>query len=121
MIKCLDTYALVEIMHKNPKYSHLFSSEIAITSLTLAEFYGLLYKEFGEETAKMWLKRLKPIQRDIPLEIFIEAVQYRIDHSKENLSIFDCVGYIYSVQNKMRFVTGDKAFEKRPHVEFIRK
>ena len=121
MKKCLDTYALVEIMHKNSRFSHLLADDISIPSMTLAEFYGLLYREFGEETADFWLKRLKPICYDVQLEIFIDAIKYRIDNSKENLSIFDCVGYIYAVKNKMLFVTGDKAFRNRPHVEFIKK
>lgn len=121
MMKCLDTYALVEIMQRNKKYSHLLSEDIVVTAPTLAEFYGLLYKEFDEMTAQKWLKRLGTLCRDVSLDVFIEAVKYRIDHHKENLSVFDCVGYLFAVKNKMQFVTGDKAFEKRPHVEFIRK
>jgi hypothetical protein len=120
-MKCLDSYALVEIKERNPKFSYLLSEDTVITSLTLAEFIGLIYKESGNETAHVWLKRLSPMSRDVPLDVFVDAIKYRIDHHKENLSVFDCVGYIFSVKNKIKFVTGDKAFEKRPSVEFIKK
>ena len=44
----------------------------------------------------------------------------RIEHAKENLSFFDCVGYVFAQEHGLIFVTGDKAFEKREGVEYIK-
>ena len=49
----------------------------------------------------------------------IRAVRFRIDNNKQNLSFFDCVGYIFAVENSMKFVTGDREFKDKPQVEFL--
>ena len=117
---CLDTYALVEIGKGNPKFSVLLGKDFVITDLTMAEFYSLFYKENDERKAKYWYNKLSGYCRSVNIEILIKALKYRVDHKKENLSIFDCIGYIFSIENNLRFVTGDKAFEYKEGVEFIK-
>ena len=117
---CLDTYALAEISKGNPKFSILLNREFVIADFTMAEFYALLYKEHDEKTADYWHNKLEAYCQSVSRNILIKALKYRVDHKKENLSIFDCVGYIFSLENNLRFVTGDKAFEHKESVEFIK-
>jgi len=56
-----------------------------------------------------------------PRDIMLKAVRFRIDHKKENLSFFDCIGYIFTQENNMAFDTGDKDFKNKEGVEFIKK
>ncbi len=118
-MKCLDTYALVEINNGNPKFANLLAEEAVITDVIMAEFYGYLYRKYDLKTADYWHRRLsffcKPVSRDI----MIKAVRFKADNSKEDLSFFDCVGYIFAIENSMKFVTGDKEFRNKPGVEFV--
>ncbi|MBI2135907.1 hypothetical protein HYU06_02465 [Candidatus Woesearchaeota archaeon] len=77
--------------------------------------------KYDRKTADYWHKKLSFICRAAPREVLIKAVISRIDNKKKNLSIFDCVGYMYAIENKMNFVTGDKVFESLESVDFITK
>ena len=118
---CLDTYALVEIGLDNPKFTHILNENFVITDLTMAEFYSLLYRQGNEEMAQHWYDKLKNSLAATNVDILIKALKYRIDNKKDNLSIFDCVGYIFSLENNMKFVTGDKAFKNKENVIFVPK
>lgn len=120
MMFCLDTYALVEISRGNAKFTKIFNSEFCIPNLIMAEFYGIIYRAYDEKTANYWFRKLSLFCKEIPMNILTEAVKYRIDHKQEKLSFFDCVAYIYAQRNNMSFVTGDKAFQKRKGVKFIK-
>ena len=121
LMKCLDTYALVEIHDGNPKFVHLLSEEIIITDITLAEFYGVLYKRYGKLTAEYWNKKLDPFCRAVSRQTLLQAAAFRIENNQQNLSFFDCVGYMFSLENNYTFVTGDKEFEKKKGVELLKK
>ena len=121
MRKCLDAYALIEIANQNPVFAYLLNEDVVITDITMAEFYGNLYRKLGYQTAEYWYKKMSffcvPVSRDL----LVKAIRLRIDKRKQNLSFFDCVGYTYSVENNLQFVTGDKEFKELPNVEFIKK
>ena len=119
-MKCLDTYALVEINNGNPKFTCLLNEEPVITDITMAEFYALLYRKYNLQTADYWHKKLGFFCRSVSREILLRASRFRVDNNKQDLSFFDCVGYIYSLENNMKFVTGDKEFRFRRGVEFIK-
>ncbi|MBI2148899.1 PIN domain-containing protein [Candidatus Woesearchaeota archaeon] len=120
VVKCLDTYALVEIYLGNPNFTRFFNEEVIISDLTLAEFYGDLYRKYNEKTAEYWFRKLSNISQIVPKEILIKAIKYRIDNKKQNLSFFDCVGYIFALENGIKFVTGDKEFKDKEGVEFVK-
>ena len=120
-MKCLDTYALVEISNGNPRFASLLSEEIVIPDLTMAEFYGDLYRKYGLKTAEYWHRRLSLLCQTVQRDILIKAVRYRFDNKKQNLSFFDCVGYTFAQEHKIVFVTGDKEFKEKEGVEFISK
>ncbi len=118
---CLDTYALAEIGDGNPKYIHFLDSQFIIADLTLAEYYSVLYRDGKEDKAIYWHNRLAHFCKPVSRDILIKALKYRIDNKKENLSIFDCVGYMYSLGNNIKFVTGDIAFKNKEGILFIQK
>ena len=119
-MRCLDTYALIEMLEGNPAYSEIIRGEFVVPDSTLAEFYLMMCKKPNEKTAKYWLERFRPYSRPAGLDIWIEALRYRAAHKPAKLSIFDCVGYAYSRANKCLFVTGDKEFRGVEGVEFIK-
>ena len=118
MKKYLDTYALAEIAKGNKEFSIYLLEEFVITDLTLVEFYAMLLREDGEKTAEYWFRRLEAYAVSVPRQILKEAIIFRYQHRKQNISFFDAAGYIYSLRNSLPFVTGDKEFEKLPNVEF---
>ncbi len=117
-IKCLDTYALVEIAKGNPKFVDYLNIDFIITDLTLAEFYAVLLREHNKETADYWYKKLEIYSVIVDKVILIEAVKFRYEHRKNDISFFDAVGYIFSITKGYYFVTGDKEFENFKGVEF---
>ena len=94
--------------------------EFEVAHITMAEFWGLFYKKYNERTADYWLKKFKSNCVPTKLEIYVKARKFKIDHSSRDLSITDCIGYIYAKQNNYTFVTGDKEFENFDNVEFIK-
>lgn len=118
---CLDTYALAEIGDGNPKFAEFLNKDIIITDLTLAEYYSVLYRDGKEDKAIYWHSRLASFCKQVSRDILIKALKYRIDNKKEDLSIFDCVGYTYALENNIKFVTGDRAFKNKESVLFIQR
>lgn len=120
-MKCLDTHALVEIAMGNPKFSkYLEAKNFVITDITLAEFYGVILREYDENTADYWFKRLVPYCEEVHRGTLIKAVKYRHENKKKNLSFFDCVGYIFAKRSMRKFVTGDQQFKGVLGVEFVK-
>jgi predicted nucleic acid-binding protein len=117
---CLDTYALSEISKDNPNYTPIYEQEFIIAEPILAEFYYVLYRDHDEETAIYWLEKLRSFAKPVPFYIWIKAVKYKKEHNKEDLSFFDCVGYMFAIENGYTFVTGDRQFEKKKGVRFIK-
>jgi predicted nucleic acid-binding protein len=119
--KCLDTYILIEIYLGNENFLDYLKKEFVITDLTLAEFIGVLLRDYGEEDANFWFKKLESYSVSANKEILIEAVKFRYKHKKTDISFFDAVGYIFALKNGYRFVTGDKEFKNLINVEFKKK
>ncbi|MBI3051079.1 hypothetical protein HYY74_01340 [Candidatus Woesearchaeota archaeon] len=118
---CLDTYALMEIQLANPKFAQLTDEEFTITEWTLTEFYRVLLRENISPAARYWVNKFIPFCSHVPMPILLNAIDFRSQNKKRELSIFDCVGYIFSRDKNYKFVTGDKEFENMPGVLFIRK
>ena len=119
--KCLDTYSLVEVAKGNSKFADYLNSDFVIADITLAEFYAIILREYDENTADYWYKKLESNSCSADLSILIEGVKFRYKNRKSNVSFFDAVGYIFSLKNGCLFVTGDKEFESFKGVEFSKK
>ena len=124
-INCLDTYILVEIVKGNPKFSIYIKNSFIIPDWILGEFYYVLLREYSEEIAEYWLKKIENNSIQVSKEIIIKAMKFRYHHKKKNktsnISFFDAVGYIFSKENNCFFVTGDKEFKNLEDVEFVKK
>jgi len=119
-MKCLDTYSLVEIHNGNPQFAKILNDKVAITEITMSEFYGYLYQKHNEKTADYWLRKLSFYLHKVPIEVLVKAVKYRIDNKKQKLSFFDCAGYVFAVENDMVFLTGNKEFKNKKGAEFLK-
>ena len=95
IIRCLDTYALIEIRNGNPKFAHYLSSIFVIADITLAEFYGVVLRDQGEEKADYWFNKFQNSSREVSLTILIEAVKFRYKNKDKNLSWVDAIVYIF--------------------------
>lgn len=117
---CLDTYALWEIQFGNEKFLKFLTERFVITDWTLAEFYKTMLKAYDKKTADYWLGRFKSYSAKVEIDALIRAVVFQ-HTNKKGISLFDAVGYIFSLENDMKFVTGDKEFKDREGVEFIKR
>lgn len=118
MKKCLDTYALVEIAKEQPEFTKYIEDDFVIPEITFSEFYLIVLREYNQQTADYWYRKLEGHTVPVPLSILIEAMRFRHAHRRQKLSFFDAVGYIFSKQNNYSFVTGDKEFKGMENVEF---
>lgn len=117
-MRYLDTYVLAEIAAGNDLYKKYVDGEFVISDLTLAEFYWVLLRDVGEDAAEDWFARLQAYAVPVARDILRKAMVFRFKHKKQNLSFFDCVGYVFALENDVVFVTGDKEFRGMNGVEF---
>lgn len=115
-----DTYAIVEILDGNADYKKYVSKSVTITIYNLAEIYWHAINEYNQEQADEIYKKYKDAVIDIDDETLKEAIKFRKEHKKKDLSYADCIGYIYAKRHNMKFLTGDKGFEGIGNVEFVK-
>ena len=116
-----DSYAIIEIIKENPKYGFYFNEEIVLCQFNLAEIYWSALLDYSEEKAEEIYLRFKDYNVEIDDETLKEAIKFRKEHKKQDLSYTDCIGYIYAKRNNLKFLTGDSKFENLPFVEFVKK
>ena len=116
-----DSYAIIEIIKENTKYSPYLSEEAVLTIFNLAEIYWSALLDYNEEKADVIFETYKKAVVEINDEILKEAIKFRKEYKKQDLSYTDCIGYIYAKRNNLKFLTGDSKFESLPFVEFVRK
>ena len=119
-MKCLDTYPLIEIASGNEKFASLLNEDIVVTDITIAEFYYVILRRYDAPTSDFWYKKFAPYCIPVSKDILIKAVRFRHTNKEKNLSFFDCVGYIFAVENDYKFLTGDKEFKDLENVIFIK-
>src|SRR3989338_2931862 len=108
VVKYLDTYILCEIAQGNMKYKHYYDEMFIINDLTLAEFYGVLARDSSLVIAEQWLAKLKHCSSPVSLSSLLKAALFKNKFSNRNISFFDAIGYVYSQEQGILFVTGDK-------------
>ena len=117
----LDTYALIEIVKGNEKFKDFLQYELFTSLFNLYEFYFVLLRDFNEITAKNFFYQFKKRILLIKDEHIFEASQFKLINSKKRFSYVDCIGYFMAKDYDMKFLTGDKEFEKLENVEFVKK
>jgi len=115
-----DTYALFEIVHKNKNYFNYLKSGIVTTSLNIMELHYRLLSLYGRKVADIAFNRFLPFAVEISNEVIKESNEFKFLNKKKRLSYIDCVGYVISRKMNIRFLTGDKEFEKIEGVEFVK-
>lgn len=121
MIFFADSYALMAHVHGSVKYREYFKKHEIITSrLNLLELhYGCLL-ETDLESADKAVEAFHSFLVDLPEDIFQKASLFKFHHRKENISYIDAIGYETAKQLKVKFLTGDNAFQGKPGVEFVK-
>ena len=116
-----DTYAFYEIIAGNPHYQS-FTKDVKIvtTQPNLMELYYQLLSIYDKETAIKFFLRYEEFIVPITSSIIIEAMDFRRQHYKQNLSYADCIGYIIARQLNILFLTGDQQFQDKPNVRFVK-
>jgi len=121
MLYFYDTYAIIEILEENENYLD-FKEEVITTSvLNLFEVYYYLLRVYDGRTADFWINNFNFNFLEIEPKIAVKSSKFRFDNKKENLSLTDCVGYFLALKNDLKFLTGDKKFEDKKDVEFVKK
>ena len=121
MIFFYDTYAIMCLMEGDKNYEQYKGNIITTSIFNLAELYNIFLRSHGGQTADYWARTLNFNFIEIDKDSIIEAVRFRFDNKKENLSLIDCVGYILAIKNNLKFLTGDEKFEYKDNVEFVKK
>ena len=115
-----DTYAIAEILNGNPDYIKYSGKPVTITIYNLAEIYWHALREYSAEEADDIYNDYKDAVNEIDDETLKEAMKFRKEHKKKDLSYADCIGYIYALRHNMIFLTGDKEFEGLKNLEYVK-
>ncbi len=118
-----DTYAIIEFINGNPVFKEYFLENEGITTLYNAmEVYYIILRDQNEEKAKTALNLLKQILVSSSINLVEDAMKFRLKHRlmKIKFSYADCLGYIVSLKEKIKFLTGDEGFKNLPNVEFVK-
>ncbi len=115
-----DTFALFEIINGNPRYKNYSDCDMKLCHLNLYELYKeLLRKGVPKFSAEKDLMNLFDKQTEVILQDIINAAELKLTNPK--LSIPDCFGYVMAKRLKIKFLTGDREFERMDNVEFVQK
>lgn len=114
-----DTYAIIEMIGGNVRYRKYTDSALITATYNLTELYYALLRDYGEEIANSELDLWLGSSIEIPIKIIKQAMKFKLLNKKDNLSYVDCIGYIFSQENGMKFLTGDIKFKDKLGVEFV--
>lgn len=115
-----DTYAIVEIIRGNQNYAKYLDCQIIINEFVLAELYYSLLKDYGEKFATEQAKKYSDFSINPNFETIKQAMDFRNNNREKKLSMTDCISYIQAKNLGIKFLTGDKEFEKMDNVEFVK-
>lgn len=114
-----DSYAVIEYFRGNEKYMKYFEQNDGIlTQMNLVEIHHSILRQFSEKDADEIASTFSQFVVVPSLEEIIMASKFRLQN--KNVSFVDAIGYIYAKHNGVKFLTGDKEFEKLPNVEFVK-
>ncbi|HLC64916.1 MAG TPA: PIN domain-containing protein [Candidatus Nanoarchaeia archaeon] len=116
----LDTYALIEIAEGNQAYQKFLESDVVTLKENLAELFYFLLKKYDEKAADFFLEKFSRITAELPISVIPKAMIFRYNHKKTSFSYIDCFGYVYALEDKRFFLTGDRAFKGMENVELVR-
>jgi uncharacterized protein len=115
-----DTYPVIEILNDNSNFERFREIPVIFTIFNLAELYYSVLNSWGEEKANVIFESYKDAVVEIDDNSLKEAMKFRKENKKRDVSYTDCIGYVYAKRNGLKFLTGDKEFENMPNVEFVK-
>lgn len=115
-----DTYALIEIIGGNENYKKYTRQVLMTSQLNLMELYYAFLRDYDKQTAEKYFNLLSDLIIPVPVEIIKLAMDFKLQHKKENLSYVDCIGYCLAYDMGIKFLTGDKGFGDKDNVEFVK-
>lgn len=115
-----DTYAIIEIIKGNKNYRDYISKRIIINDFIFAELCYVLIRE-GYPNIQRYLNRYAKFIVHADSQTIEKAMIFRFKNKKSRLSMTDCISYFMAKKLGIRFLTGDKEFEEKENVEFIKK
>ena len=121
MMIFFDSYAIIEVIKGASNYEKYNETTFITNTLNLSEVFYSLIREVGERIAEALINKLNFEFVEISEEIALKASKFKYKNKKLKLSYADCIGYITALENNMKFLTGDKEFEKFKGVEFVGK
>lgn len=116
-----DTYALFEILNKNPAYEP-YAKDISIltTKLNLMELHYLLLRKHGKYKADEAFKFFNEFVIEFDDATIKEANELKLKLNRRDVSYIDCIGYTLAKKRNARFLTGDEQFKDLDNVEFVK-
>lgn len=115
-----DSYAVMEILKGNLKYTKYKDKNIILTKLNLFEIYHSILNQFDEGLAEKIYDMYLPYVADFSDDVIKHAAKFRLKNIRVRLSMTDCIGYIFSLKAGIKFLTGDKEFKSFDNVEFVK-
>ncbi|NYZ77601.1 PIN domain-containing protein [Candidatus Micrarchaeota archaeon] len=118
----LDTYAMIEYLRGNRKAEKIIENgDFCTSDYQLMELYYISLREQGENRAEEYFEAFAIAKVSIPERTLKNAMKMRLEFQNKgkNISYVDAIGYAYSLENGMEFVTGDAAFAGLGNVENI--
>ena len=115
-----DTYALLEIINGNPNYAKYLDCGIVINEFIFAELCYKFLREGQIEKSNLYSEKYKQFIMTPDAETIKEAMSFRANNKKKNLTATDCISYIMAKSLKIKLLTGDKQFEGIDNVEYVK-
>src|SRR3989338_10548536 len=115
-----DTYALVEIALGNTRYTKYITYVLVTSEQNIMELYYAFLRDYDQQKAEKHFQFWSYFIVHIPQQTIKNAMKFKLANKKDKLSYVDCIGYIFSQENEMKFLTGDQKFENKIGVEFVK-
>lgn len=118
-----DTYAVLEYINGNERYSKYFEEDYGfLTVLNLMEIYYAFLSRHGEEAAEEVYSAAARFIREFDGDDLKEAMKLRLNLREKglNISYADALGYHLSLKLKVKFLTADIVFKGLENVEYVR-
>ncbi len=113
-----DSYAIIEMLLRNPAYEKYLEFSLVTTILNKIEIYWWAITRYNQGLADNLLSSIEHCE--ISDEIIRKAMLFRKQYSKRKFSYADAIGYAFAKEHNLLFLTGDKQFRDLSSVQFIK-
>jgi len=115
-----DSYSVLAYLSDRPGYAAYFEKNTGVlTRLNLMEVCYAILRAHGARAAHQVLEAYSRCEIEFSLPDIEAAMKLRYELRNLELSYADALGYYISEKEGLKFLTGDKAFERLPGVEFV--